>query len=609
MGASQNFMSELRIHLFGEPSLEYQSKRVVLKRRKALALTAYLALAEHLQNRDTVATLLWPELSQLRAHAALRSTLYAIGADIPRDWLYVDRTSLGIQRDAVWIDVSAFLSLVAQSRAHRHEQQLLCEECAAWLKEALTLAHSDFMTGFSLGESAEYEEWQAFQREWLRREKAYALRRLGVYYGHLQEFDTAVSYATQWLAMDTLHEPAHQLVMQLYAASGQRDKAIRQYQQCVELLDMELATLPSNKTTELYAAIQAENAAFFKRQTGEIKRKTSVLPSSPALLVGRDQALQEIRERVLGSNPLTVIQGWPGVGKSTIVAALAHDPVIDKQFPDGVLWVSLGESPSLMTELGIWGDALGLKHLKGDSTLEGMMSQIKTQLKNSRMLLIVDDVWQVEHLTPFNVGGQNCRLVVTTRLNEIAQALAPTALDIYRLSVLTEVSALELLRRLTPESVSQYPNESRQLVNDLEGLPLAIQVAGRLLNSESRLGWGVGELIKELGDGAKLLQAQAPSDMVKMGQDTSSTIAALLKRSTDVLNEEDRYRFALLGLFVPKPATFDLEAIATAWEEKDPRPTIRTLVNRGLLDPLSGGRFQMHALLVVHARSLLEVYQ
>lgn len=602
-------MSELRIHLFGEPSLEYQSKRVVLKRRKALALTAYLALAEHLQNRDTVATLLWPELSQLRAHAALRSTLYAIGTDVPRDWLYVDRTSLGIQRDAVWIDVSAFLSLVAQSRAHRHEQQLLCEECAAWLKEALALAHSDFMTGFSLGESAEYEEWQAFQREWLRREKAYALRRLGVYYGHLQEFDTAVSYATQWLAMDTLHEPAHQLVMQLYAASGQRDKAIRQYQQCVELLDMELATLPSNKTNELYEAIQAEKAAFFKRQTGEIKRKTSVLPSSPALIVGREQALQDIRERVLESNPLTIIQGWPGVGKSTIVAALAHDPVIDKQFPDGVLWVSLGESPSLMTELGIWADAVGLKNLKGDSTLEGMMSQIKTQLKNSRMLLIVDDVWQVEHLTPFNVGGQNCRLVVTTRLNEIAQALAPTARDIYRLSVLTEVSALELLRRLTPESVRQYPDESRQLVNDLEGLPLAIQVAGRLLNSESRLGWGVAELIKELGDGAKLLQAQAPSDMVKMGQDTSSTIAALLKRSTDVLDDVDRYRFALLGLFVPKPATFDLEAIATAWEEKDPRPTIRTLVNRGLLDPLSGGRFQMHALLVVHARSLLEVYQ
>jgi hypothetical protein len=38
----------------------------------------------------------------------------------------------------------------------------------------------------------------------------------------------------------------------------------------------------------------------------------------------------------------------------------------------------------------------------------------------------------------------------------------------------------------------------------------------------------------------------------------------------------------------------------------DPRPTVRVLVNRGLLEPLTGGRFQMHSLLVLHAKSLLE---
>ena len=65
-------------------------------------------------------------------------------------------------------------------------------------------------------------------------------------------------------------------------------------------------------------------------------------------------------------------------------------------------------------------------------------------------------------------------------------------------------------------------------------------------------------------------------------------------------------RFALLGLFVPKPATFDLGAMAAAWDTADARPTARVLVNRGLLEPLSGGRFQMHALLVLHAKSLLK---
>jgi hypothetical protein len=49
--------------------------------------------------------------------------------------------------------------------------------------------------------------------------------------------------------------------------------------------------------------------------------------------------------------------------------------------------------------------------------------------------------------------------------------------------------------------------------------------------------------------------------------------------------------------------------MAAAWETDDPKPYARILVNRGLLEPVSGGRFQIHALLVLHARSLLEEIQ
>ena len=120
------------------------------------------------------------------------------------------------------------------------------------------------------------------------------------------------------------------------------------------------------------------------------------------------------------------------------------------------------------------------------------------------------------------------------------------------------------------------------------------------------LGWGVRELLSELRMGAGLLQAQIPTDMLGAARDTSPTVAALLKRSTALLDSETRRRFAYLGLFVPKPATFDLEAMAVAWDVANPRPIARVLVNRGLLEPISGGRFQMHAVLVLHARSLLE---
>jgi hypothetical protein len=162
-----------------------------------------------------------------------------------------------------------------------------------------------------------------------------------------------------------------------------------------------------------------------------------------------------------------------------------------------------------------------------------------------------------------------------------------------------------LLGRLTPETTQAYPDEARNLLRDLEGLPLAINVAGRLLHAEAHLGWGVRELLDELRTGSGLLHAQVPTDMLRAEGNTSPTVAALLKRSTDFLDETMRLYFAYLGLFAPKPATFDLTAMAVAWNVADARPIARVLVERGLLEPVRGGRFQMHALLVLHARSLL----
>ena len=63
-------MSDLRLFLFGMPRLEYQGNLIMLERRKALALVAYLALMEGQQSREVVAMLLLMNLvlgSEVRA--------------------------------------------------------------------------------------------------------------------------------------------------------------------------------------------------------------------------------------------------------------------------------------------------------------------------------------------------------------------------------------------------------------------------------------------------------------------------------------------------------------------------------------------------------------
>jgi hypothetical protein len=126
-----------------------------------------------------------------------------------------------------------------------------------------------------------------------------------------------------------------------------------------------------------------------------------------------------------------------------------------------------------------------------------------------------------------------------------------------------------------------------------------------LLNTEAEYGFGVEELLNDLRVGAKLLEAQAPADRANLSNQTTPTIAALLQKSTDRLNEHDRDCFALLGVFAPKPATFDLAAMQAVWQE-DPKPTVKQLVDRGLLEYIPTlSRYQMHALVVLHAKSLV----
>jgi tetratricopeptide (TPR) repeat protein len=360
--------------------------------------------------------------------------------------------------------------------------------------------------------------------------------------------------------------------------------------------------------------------------------KLGSAPPLPGLVVGREDDLRTLKTRLgIGSEgqgqasrpaaadqdglplqTLTAIRGWPGIGKTTVAAVLAHDPDVMAAFPDGVLWTSLGPTPDLFSELTTWSRALGAEDLRA-RTLKEASAHLAALLLNKRMLLIVDDVWKTAHARPFMVGGRGCATLITTRSPRVANALAPTAADVYLLPVLSEEKALELLQNLAPEVVASHPGECRALVREMEGLPLALQVAGRMLAVEAGYGFGVDELLAELRAGTKLLEAQAPADRVDLANladladESTPTVAVLLQHSTARLDEAARAGFACLAVFAAKPATFDLAALQAVWQVKDAKPIARALVDRGLLEYVPElGRYQMHALLVMHARALLE---
>jgi DNA-binding SARP family transcriptional activator len=205
--------------------------------RKATALLAYLAVTGQPQARDTIAVMLWPDADTERARGALRRTLSTLRNGLGGDELRTDGLQIALDERAIDVDVRRFRALVADGR----------------LEEAVAAYTGDFLSGFSLKDSVEFDAWQATHAEQLRGELAGALGRLAL---GTSDVASAIAHARRWVSVDPLHESAHRALMLLLAKAGDRSAALRQYRECAHVLDRELGVTPLPETTALRDAIE-----------------------------------------------------------------------------------------------------------------------------------------------------------------------------------------------------------------------------------------------------------------------------------------------------------------------------------------------------------------
>ncbi|MCB0033604.1 MAG: AAA family ATPase, partial [Anaerolineales bacterium] len=329
-------MASLKIFLLGPARLERNGKLLELDTRKAIALLAYITLTGEIEPRDRLAALLWPELDDRRAKAALRRTLSTLKAAVGEEALYITREAIGVEQAAVWCDAQTFMQQIALDPAHEHPPDQLCPDCLKQLETAVTLYRDDFLAGFSLRDSLEFDDWQLQQAEYLRRELDGALEKLVLSYGRRGEFELALEHALRWLHLDPLREEAHRQLMCLYAWLGQRSAALLQYRDCVRVLEEELGVAPLAETAELYEAIQEDRLA----KPAVVAPAAAPLPAAAAVvepqedripLVGREPELQQMHtlyQQIGADGRVLVVTGEAGIGKTMLaehfVAQLPH---------------------------------------------------------------------------------------------------------------------------------------------------------------------------------------------------------------------------------------------------------------------------------------------
>jgi DNA-binding SARP family transcriptional activator len=320
-------LARLKISLLGGFRVACEGRpRLAVTRKKGQALLALLALRPGTgYPRDVLTALLWSDAGDEQARHSLRQELHELRralAPTKTHALIVDAERIALDAESVDVDVSTFERLAAAGTPDA-------------LQRAAALYEGDLLSGVGVRESG-FEEHLRAERERLRQRAFTVLTRLLEHQSQRNLFESGLETALRLLAMDATQESVHRALMQLYARNSRRAAALRQYQECVEVLQRELDVEPEPATRHLYREILASHASArpgavepaAKRPAGAraAGQRHDRFGVDPPLVARQPElgALRESLERACArQGHVVAILGEAGVGKTRIVTELA----------------------------------------------------------------------------------------------------------------------------------------------------------------------------------------------------------------------------------------------------------------------------------------------
>lgn len=440
----------------------------------------------------------------------------------------------------------------------------------------------------------------------------------------------AVPVLSNLVAREPLRERLRWLLMLSLYLGGRRAHALGVYRETRSLFSEELGLEPGTELQSLHAQILAGHdlvsgmpdvaAARGGRQTAapakaapaaavhEPAVRPAQLPCSARGFVGRVEelaVLESLTAQGAGSpemrSTLVVVEGAPGIGKSTLVLRAARQ--LSDRFPDGQLYVDLGGAVSrqrvlsAMDALAQLLRSLGVPKSALPDDLAGRTSLYRSMLNGKRVLVVLDDAVNAEQVRPLIPGGPACVLVTSRRV----QRGLVVRDGAYRIA-LKPLSSAESVRLITyligAGRVEGQWEAAAQLAGMCGHLPLALRIAAESLAEHPRL---------TLADMAQQHAAEdGRLDRLAVEDDVAASLRAAFERAYDMLPADGARLFRLLGLYHGEVLTVPVAAALLGRDLVRAEQLLGVLTDHHLLEESGEGTFRFHNLLGIYAAECSE---
>src|SRR5215475_4436678 len=296
----------------------------------------------------------------------------------------------------------------------------------------------------------------------------------------------------------------------------------------------------------------------------------------------------------------TGLAGAGGFGKTWLASCVCHRPEVERRYPGGLLWVTVGQEvrgADLAERVNDAAFALsGQRPAVSDPDAAGAELGRLLDVHEQPVLLVIDDVWEEAQLRPFRFGGRACTRLVTTRVPDLLPGGPQLRVD--------ALSAGQA-RQLVGDRVDGLPVDAADQLARLAGRwPVLLNVVNGVLRRRVGRGQPPGEAAEEIArrlaaDGPAVFDPARPSDR-------SRAVAATVEASLTMLEPADRDRYLDLAVF-GEDVDIPLDVLTLLWPGCPVDPLCTELTGLGLvadyrLDP-PGPRLVMHDVIRAYLRA------